>query len=191
MHWALPLGPDRITIEDGRVRCRSFTLRREGMEELPLHAPRLSAAGRFVRRQGVLKLAHWQLKVDELLALAILSVGACVTINIYFPAEKIEAVAGEIVQEARGLQPEKDTDAPPKNKSSSSQRPMLVVSLVATAWAAEDVTTVSNPTIRALKQQMKERYPLLKPHLKSGVLPEGADGHVGLANAGAWQKSVP
>jgi uncharacterized protein len=123
--------------------------------------------------------------IKTAVALAILSMGACVTINIYFPAEKVEAVAGEIVQEVRGLQPEKDTDAPPKNKSSSLQRPMLVASLVATAWAAEDVTTISNPTIRALKQQMKDRYPLLKPHFKSGVLQEGADGYVALANAGA------
>ena len=119
--------------------------------------------------------------VKAAVAFAILSVGACVTINIYFPAEKVEAVAGEIVQEVRGLQPEKDTDAP----SSSLKRPMRVASLVATAWAAEEVTTVSNPTIRALKQQMKDRYPLLKPHFKSGVLAEGADGYVALANAGA------
>jgi len=123
--------------------------------------------------------------IKTAVALAILSMGACVTINIYFPAEKVEAVAGEIVQEVRGLQPEKDTDAPPKNKSSSVHRPMRVASLVATAWAAEDVTTVSNPTIRTLKQQMKDRYPLLKPHFKSGVLIEGADGYVALANAGA------
>ena len=123
--------------------------------------------------------------VKAAVAFAILSVGACVTINIYFPAEKVEAVAGEIVQEVRGLQPEKDTDTPQKNKSSSLQRPMLVASIVATAWAAEEVTTVSNPTIRALKQQMKDRYPLLKPHFKSGVLREGADGYVALANAGA------
>jgi len=123
--------------------------------------------------------------VKTAVVLAILSMGACVTINIYFPAEKVEAVAGEIVQEVRGLQPEKDTDAPPKNKSSSVHRPMLVATLVATAWAAEDVTTVSNPTIRTLKQQMKDRYPLLKPHFKSGVLIEGADGYVALANAGA------
>jgi uncharacterized protein YdbL (DUF1318 family) len=120
--------------------------------------------------------------VKTAVALAILSLGACVTINIYFPAEKVEAVAGEIVQEVRGLKPEKETDAPPKDKSSSLQRPLLLAS---TAWAAEDVTSVSNPTIRALKQQMKDRYPLLKPHFKSGVLAEGADGYVALANAGA------
>ena len=118
-------------------------------------------------------------------ALAILFLGACVTINIYFPAEKVEAVAGEIVQEIRGLQPEKDTDASEKKKSSSLPRPLLVASFVATAWAADDVTTVSNPTIRTVKQQMKDRFPMLKPFFERGVLQEGADGYVAVANAGA------
>ncbi|MGD8953697.1 MAG: hypothetical protein PVI45_04925, partial [Desulfobacterales bacterium] len=36
----------------------------------------------------------------------ILLIGACVTINIYFPAEKVESVAGEIVEDIRGPQPE-------------------------------------------------------------------------------------
>jgi hypothetical protein len=34
-----------------------------------------------------------------------LMVFACVTINIYFPAEKVESVAGEIVDEIRGQKP--------------------------------------------------------------------------------------
>ena len=33
---------------------------------------------------------------------SLLPILACVTINIYFPAEKVEAVAGEIVNEVRG-----------------------------------------------------------------------------------------
>ena len=40
----------------------------------------------------------------------ILSVFACVTINIYFPAEKVESVAGEIVDEIRGR--EQGSDKP-------------------------------------------------------------------------------
>lgn len=123
--------------------------------------------------------------VKAAVALTILFLGACVTINIYFPAEKVEAVAGEIVDEIRGMQPEKDTEAPDKNKRSSLHRPMPVAFLVATAWAADDVTTVSNPTIRTVKQQMKDRYPLLKPYFKSKVLQEGADGYVVMANVGA------
>jgi hypothetical protein len=85
VHLALTLGPDRITLEDGRVRCLSLTLKREGMEELPLHAPRLSVTGEFGRSQGVLKLARWQLTVDELLDVngeAELKLGAARTLDI-------------------------------------------------------------------------------------------------------------
>ncbi len=115
--------------------------------------------------------------------LGVLALGACVTINIYFPAEKVESVAGEIVQDVRGMMPDKGTDAPKKDKSSALERSYLTAALVAAAWAAEE-TTVSNPTIRALKQQMTARYPAIKPFFKSGVLQEGADGYVAFANAG-------
>lgn len=117
-------------------------------------------------------------------ALGVLALGACVTINIYFPAEKVESVAGEIVQDVRGRLPEKEATPPKKDPSSALERPYLTASLLATAWAAEE-TTVSNPTIRALKEQMKARYPLIKPHFKGGALREGADGYVAFANAAA------
>jgi uncharacterized protein YdbL (DUF1318 family) len=118
------------------------------------------------------------------IVLAVLAMGACVTINIYFPAEKVESVAGEIVQDVRGLKPEEDATPPKKDKSSSLTRPFLLASLTATAWA-EEVTTVSNPTIRALKEQMKARYPMLKPYLQSGTLKEGADGYLAPGNLDA------
>lgn len=114
----------------------------------------------------------------------VLLLGACVTINIYFPAEKVESVAGEIVQDIRGVRPEKETETPPEKKSSALARPVLLASLVGTAWA-DEVTTVSNPAIRSLKQRMKDRYPQLKPHFKNGALTEGADGFVAVATPGA------
>lgn len=119
-----------------------------------------------------------------MLVLSLLALGACVTINIYFPAEKVESVAGEIVQDIRGMKPQDETEAAPPKKSSSLAHPVRLASLVGTAWA-DEVTMVSNPAIRALKQQMKERYPVLKPHLKSGALQEGADGYLSVADAGA------
>lgn len=100
VHLALTLGPDRITLEDGRVRCLSLTLKREAMEELPLHAPRLSITGEFERSQGVLQ-ARWQLTVDELLDVkgeAELKLGAARTLDIkridgvLFPAKMIPPV---------------------------------------------------------------------------------------------------
>ena len=101
VHLALTLGSDRITIEDGRVRCLSLTLKREGMEELPLHAPRLSVTGEFGRTQGMLRLARWQLTVDELLEMsgeAELKLGAARTLDlkllegVLFPAKMIPPV---------------------------------------------------------------------------------------------------
>jgi hypothetical protein len=51
------------------------------------------------------------------------------------------------------------------------------------AWAAE-VTTVSNPTIRSLKQRMKERFALLKPYFKNDMLKEGSNGYVSMGDSG-------
>ena len=37
---------------------------------------------------------------------AMITLFACVTINIYFPAEKVESVAGDIVNDIRGKKPD-------------------------------------------------------------------------------------
>ena len=100
---------------------------------------------------------------------AVISILACVTINIYFPAEQVESVAGEIVDDIRG------------RESTGDQESMLkTIRLVLSsniAWA-QDVTDVSNPTIRALKEQMKERYSQMKSYYDKGMLKEGDDGYV-------------
>lgn len=114
---------------------------------------------------------------------AILFILACVTINIYFPAEKVESVAGEIVEDIRGSNPSKN-DASENEEKSSLQRNNYMALLVKVAWA-EDITTVSNPTIRALKQQMKDRFTLLKPYFQKGMLKEGADGYVAAGDTGS------
>lgn len=110
---------------------------------------------------------------------AILLIGACVTINIYFPAEKVESVAGEIVEDIRGPQPEK-SPVPEKKQQGYLRDRSIFAFLVSTAWA-EEITTVSNPAIRELKNRMKNRYPQLKPWFASGVLKEGGDGYVVIA----------
>ena len=107
-----------------------------------------------------------------------LLVFACVTINIYFPAEKVESVAGEIVRDVRGPKTEEENDQGAKENSLwfQQQRPLLA-SLTAVAMAQE-VTTISNPTIRELKNQMKARFPQLKPWFDKGVFSEGDDGYL-------------
>lgn len=106
---------------------------------------------------------------------------ACVTINIYFPAEKVESVAGEIVNEIRGQGGGENEDLL-KDKNSSLRETLLALTCPI-AWAGE-VTTVSNPTIRALKQRMKNRYAQMKPYYQKGILKEGDDGYVSPGSTG-------
>ena len=112
---------------------------------------------------------------------AMITLFACVTINIYFPAEKVESVAGDIVNDIRGKKP------PQKEKQSKNHRGFsFKVSFAlspASAWA-DDVTTVSNPTIRALKEKMKTRFRALKPYYQKGALNEGDDGYLSVADTG-------
>ena len=110
---------------------------------------------------------------------AALLVGACVTINIYFPAEKVESVAGEIVDEIRGPRTDGGQDAERKRQGFFQGRSLLA-SLAPVAWA-QDATTVSNPAIRELKDRMKSRYVQLKPWFAKGVLKEGDDGYLATA----------
>jgi len=99
---------------------------------------------------------------------------ACVTINIYFPAEKVESVAGEIVDEIRGQQPV-------KKESGRLFRESVLAFATPFAWADEPLT-VSNPTIRSLKNQMKARYAQMRPYYEKGMLREQNDGYVSLGN---------
>jgi uncharacterized protein len=103
-----------------------------------------------------------------------LALGACVTINIYFPAEKVESVAGEIVRDIRGNE---DKEKPSGQDRSSLWNKVFFDFSPASAWAG-DVTEVSNATIRALKKKMKTRFREMKPYYRSGVLTEGDDGFV-------------
>ena len=112
------------------------------------------------------------------IACIVLSIFACVTINIYFPAEKVESVAGEIVNEIRGQDSQKTEESFKDDKSSLLEKTLVALS-PAFVWAGE-VTKVSNPTIRALKQKMKNRYNRMKPYYQRTVLIEGEDGYVSL-----------
>jgi hypothetical protein len=102
-----------------------------------------------------------------------LCVFACVTVNIYFPAEKVESVAEDIVGDIRG----QEAEEPAKNDKTSLLQRTVVALTCSMAWA-EDAVTVSNATIRALKDQMKSRYAQMRPFYQQGRLVEGDDGYV-------------
>jgi hypothetical protein len=105
--------------------------------------------------------------------------GACVTINIYFPAEKVESVAGDIVNDIRGQEPSQKDNQSKNHKGLSIQIRFALGT--ASAWAG-DVTTVSNPTIRALKEKMKTRFQGLKAYYQKGALNEGGNGYLSVAD---------
>jgi uncharacterized protein YdbL (DUF1318 family) len=112
---------------------------------------------------------------------AMIALFACVTINIYFPAEKVESVAGDIVNDIRGKKPEQKGN---QSKNEGGFLPDIRISLsLSSAWA-QDVTTVSNPTIRALKEKMKARFQALKPYYQKGALKEGGNGYLSVAKTG-------
>lgn len=119
-------------------------------------------------------------RIGFLLAGLMLSLFACVTINIYFPAEKVESVAGEIVDEIRGREPGTEKTSPESSLDHIFGRIRLALS-PSQAWA-QDVTDVSNPTIRALKQRMKARYEQLKPYYQKKMLGEGNNGYLSIVS---------
>jgi hypothetical protein len=121
------------------------------------------------------------------IVVASLFIATCVTINIYFPAEKVESAAGEIVSDVRGKSSKEDENSQEKKKDQESEkkqktsllRGALRVHWPSPAWAGQE-TTVSNPTIRALKDAMKARYSEMKPYYERGILLEGNDGYVSM-----------
>jgi uncharacterized protein YdbL (DUF1318 family) len=108
---------------------------------------------------------------------------ACVTINIYFPAEKVESAAGDIVKDVRG-QKANEKQKPAKDDKGSLLLRSLLAFAPANAWA-EDTTTVSNPTIRALKDKLRSNYAQMKPYYQKGMVVEGNNGYVSLRNTDA------
>jgi len=103
---------------------------------------------------------------------------ACVTINIYFPAEKVGTVAKDIVDEVRGQKNSpKDAD---EDKTSFLENVIFYAS--SSVAFADDETSVSNPTIRALKEKLKQRFPRMKPYYQIGLLKEQDDGYVSLVS---------
>ncbi|HZW35657.1 MAG TPA: YdbL family protein [Candidatus Deferrimicrobiaceae bacterium] len=100
-------------------------------------------------------------------------IAACVTVNIYFPAAKVEKTAEKIVDE---VYQEKKEPAPADQKEKPQSRNDggvfdVVIRLARLGPApayAEEATTVSNAAIRALKDQIARRHQELLPFYQQG-----------------------
>jgi uncharacterized protein YdbL (DUF1318 family) len=95
---------------------------------------------------------------------------ACVTINIYFPEAEVQKTAEEIVDEVRKSGKEGE-------KKQEKDIVHFSFSFIPAVYAQEE-ERVSTPRIRALKQALKNKEPLLKPVFEKGNIGEANDGFI-------------
>jgi uncharacterized protein YdbL (DUF1318 family) len=109
---------------------------------------------------------------------------ACLTVNVYFyPSEEVDQTAREIIEDIRGpAVPEEGEDKADKGQGDASPGARL---LVGVAFAGEEVTTASSPSIDSLKAKLKERSKVLAVYFDAGAIGEGNDGFVAIRDASA------
>lgn len=113
--------------------------------------------------------------------------GACVTINVYFPAAAAEQAADRIIEDVWG-----GSAAPPAPEPSSGRldAPGLAQRLVdfllpAAQAQPEPNLDISSPEIRRLTAAMEARHTELVKHYASGVVGLTADGYIALRDPAA------
>jgi uncharacterized protein YdbL (DUF1318 family) len=115
-------------------------------------------------------------------AILLLFIAACVTINVYFPAEAAEKAADRIIRDVYGEQPG-GTAVPmePQSRSPiSRQRPAgiaLLDWLISPAHAKADIS-VNTPAIQQLKASMEQRHKQLAPYYNSGAIGMTRNGEI-------------
>ena len=115
-----------------------------------------------------------RLKLWIILVLAVFFL-ACVTVNIYFPAAKVEKAAEEIVKEVRQQSPKKEQKLK-KEEKSPPESELHKWQFVNCAYAQEGVLQVSTASIRALKASIKKRFPNLVSYFQRGIIGENNGG---------------
>ena len=112
----------------------------------------------------------------------LLFVAACVTINVYFPAEAAEKAADRIIRDVYGEQPlETETPVAPQSqlqsRELSSAGNVLLDWFISPAQAKADIS-VNTPAIQQLKASMEKRHRQLAPYYKSGAIGMTGNGEI-------------
>jgi uncharacterized protein YdbL (DUF1318 family) len=128
------------------------------------------------------------IRIPVTLAL-VLFVAACVTINVYFPAEAAEKAADRIIQDVYGEKT--DNSATPVESQSRISGPqpagiVLLNWLVSPAHAKADIS-VNTPAIQQLRASMEKRHKKLAPYYNSGAIGMTRNGELAMRD----QKLVP
>lgn len=121
-----------------------------------------------------------------------LLLGACVTINIYFPAAAAEEAARTIVRDVLKVEPSGET-APADEPQSSIEKPSLLLialgrlveALVPAAHAAGADININTPAISAIRASMQQRQTAMATHYRSGAIGFDAQGGVAIRDVNA------
>jgi uncharacterized protein YdbL (DUF1318 family) len=141
---------------------------------------------KYEKGDGMERSAH-RLSFSVLTVLAIIA--GCVTVNIYFPAAKVEKTAEKIVDEVY----QEKTETPgqePAGKPHSWNEQGIFQSITRLARFgpaqafAEEATTVSNAAIRGLKDQIGQRHQELLPYYRKGQVGIDKDGFLEVRETG-------
>jgi uncharacterized protein YdbL (DUF1318 family) len=114
--------------------------------------------------------------------LLMLFAAACVTINVYFPAEAAEKAADRIIKDVYGEQPAPPPATEPRSRLQHQSVPAryrygLLDWLVSPAHAEADLS-VNTPAIRQIKADMEQRHRQLAPHYASGAVGMTHNGEI-------------
>ena len=128
-----------------------------------------------------------RLLVAPVLALAVFALGACVTINVYFPAAEAQQAAEEFVEKVLGDQSQSAAGEGDPQVFVPAPRPRWspMSLLISQAHAQEADITIRTPAIQAIQDRMAARFQSgLQAHFNSGALGFGNDGLVVLRDPG-------
>jgi uncharacterized protein YdbL (DUF1318 family) len=125
---------------------------------------------------------------SSLLVAGVLALGACVTINVYFPAAEAQEAAEEFVEKVLGEDAEaaKPAGGNPQAWQAPAREPGFdFMSLfISSAHAQTADITIRTPAIQAIQDRMAARFQAsLQAHFDSGALGFGKDGRVVLRDA--------
>ena len=118
----------------------------------------------------------------SIFVLAVLAlIAGCVTVNIYFPAAQVEKTAEKFVDDVYQEKTEPPKQEPGTKPQSLYERGIIYriarLARFGPAQAfAEEATTVSNATIRGLKDQIGQRHQELLPFYRQGQVGINKDG---------------
>jgi uncharacterized protein YdbL (DUF1318 family) len=129
------------------------------------------------------------LRIPMTLLLLWVTTAACVTINVYFPAEAAEKAADRIIRDVYGESPKQTKE--PQSRYENSVMPRvrrysLLDWFIPVAHAGADLS-VNTPAIRQLQADMEKRHRELAPYYTSGAVGMTRNGEIALRD----QKLVP